>query len=136
MNNVLELAAAIARWSRQGQMSGFFLQGTLWYGMMCRTFFAAGTHSPIHRLKGTAPDVTRAELMNVEYSIQELQLEMSKEVRTSGSVAALRLMNFMVIDGRSVIDAELGWLVGSPPDEPGGVKVGRNLNRCNKRLAE
>jgi hypothetical protein len=38
MNDVLELIAATERWSRQSEMGGFFLQGTLWYGMMCRTF--------------------------------------------------------------------------------------------------
>jgi hypothetical protein len=38
LNDVLELVAATARWSRQSEMSNYFLQGTLWYGMMCRTF--------------------------------------------------------------------------------------------------
>jgi hypothetical protein len=226
MNDVLELVAAIARWSRQGQMSGFFFQGTLWYGMMCRTFLLlerilrsvaielsslapkgaakvvderAGKrpvsrmtfgqclavveilvplvseqvykvcpklefgqmlltdsdlklwrravflrnrmahHGPgfldsvdlnagriwrssVQRepletqaeeiwkicrllctsplivsylaLKGTTPDVTRAELIRVERSIQELRLEMSNEVRTSGNAAALAVDEF------------------------------------------
>ncbi|MGY4617276.1 hypothetical protein ACVWZ4_002503 [Bradyrhizobium sp. USDA 4472] len=38
MNEIFELIAATVRWSRQVEMNGVFADGTLWYGMMCRTF--------------------------------------------------------------------------------------------------
>ncbi len=38
INDVLELVTATVRWSRASQTSKIFLSGTLWYGMMCRSF--------------------------------------------------------------------------------------------------
>jgi len=38
VNDILELVAATARWSREAKVNPYFSHGTLWYGQMCRTF--------------------------------------------------------------------------------------------------
>jgi hypothetical protein len=54
VDDIFELVSATARWSKMG---GLFSQGTLWYGMMCRTFLLLGRilRSTAQELSSLAP---------------------------------------------------------------------------------